>query len=198
MLDTNAMTFTNWNNVHVCNWAFFKVTVFWTGVKDMFWWRMCFFLVGLKNGKWKGEQPSVNRSRIHREISFKLHDDTSPQQKKIRKAWKLNPVKAFQFMFIQHCRLSSALHLHLNKEVSIKELLNYLGVSLGQCEKTVKTLLFINHSGRKFTETSGSVLGDAGRVYSQQHMCSFRHSIIVLMRWAVFTCLDILLNQESN
>lgn len=54
------------------------------------------------------------------------------------KAWKLNPVKAFQFMFIQHCRLSSALHLHLNKEVSIKELLNYLGVSLGQCEKTVK------------------------------------------------------------
>lgn len=56
-------------------------------------------------------------------------------------------------MFIQHCRLSSALHLHLNKEVSIKELLNYLGVSLGQCEKTVKTFLFINHSGRKFTET---------------------------------------------
>lgn len=84
-------------------------------------------------------------------------------------------------MFIQHCRLSSALHLHLNKEVSIKELLNYLGVSLGHCEKTVKTLPFINHSSRKFTETSGYILGDAGRVHPQQHMCSFRHSVIVLM-----------------
>lgn len=143
---------------------------------------MCFFLVGLKNGKWKGEQPSVNRNRLHREITFKLHDDTSSWQKKRGKAWELNPVKGFQFMFIQRCRLRSALHLHLNKELSIKELLNYLGVSVGQCEKTVKTLLFINHSGRKFSETSGYILGDAGRVHPL-HMCSFRHSVIVLMWW---------------
>lgn len=84
-------------------------------------------------------------------------------------------------MFIQHCRLSSALHLNLNKEVSIKKLLNYLGVSLGQREKTVKTLLFINHSCRKFTETSGYILGDVGRVRPQQHMCSSRPRVIVLM-----------------
>lgn len=84
-------------------------------------------------------------------------------------------------MFIQQHRLSSGLHLHLNKEDSIKELLNYLGVSLGQCEKTVKILLFINYSGRKFTETSGYILGGAGRIHLQQHMCSFRHSVVLLM-----------------
>lgn len=83
-------------------------------------------------------------------------------------------------MFIQHCRLSSALHLHLNKEVSIKELLNYLGVSLGQCGKTVKTLLFINHSGRKFTEASGYILGDVGRAHPQEHMCGFRHRVMLV------------------
>jgi len=83
-------------------------------------------------------------------------------------------------MFIQHCRLSSALHLHLNKEVSIKKLLNYLGVSSRQYENTVKALLCVNCSGREVTETSGYILGEAGRVCPSQHMCRFKHTVIVL------------------
>lgn len=84
-------------------------------------------------------------------------------------------------MFIQHSRLSSALHLHLNKEVSIKKLLNYLGVSSRQRENTVKALLCINCSGKEVTETSGYILGEAGRVHPSQHTCHFEHIVIVLM-----------------
>lgn len=84
-------------------------------------------------------------------------------------------------MFIQHCRLSSALHLHLNKEVSIEKLLNCLGVSSRQCENTVKALLCINCSGREVIKTSGFILGGAGGVHPSQHMYHFKHIGIVLM-----------------
>lgn len=97
-------------------------------------------------------------------------------------------------MFIQHCRLSSALHLHLNKEVSIKKSLNYLGVSSRQRENTVKALLCINCSGREVTETSGCILGEAGRAHPGQHRCHFKHIVIVFMqmRLKLFSLAQIL------